>query len=158
LLKGSLSGFPKGLGFGTGLKAPFRSYYRAVKEPFTAKQQAQHVQRGFVCLAAVEIRTGAENGTFTLHAAQLYVPNWCPTPGCPSDEVVSVKLQECPQILTDNSGIESDCALYAYEGHCPNCHAPRSGGFGYHIDGDKTFSPPGIGWLFNAGRLVEGRA
>jgi hypothetical protein len=129
-----------------------------MKEPFAAEQQARHVQSGFVSLAAVEIRTGAESGTFTLHVAQRYAPNLCPTPGCPSDEVVSVKFQECPQIITDNSGIESDLMLYAYRGHCPNCHAPRSGGFGYYIGGNKTFSTPGIGWLFNAGRLVERRA
>jgi hypothetical protein len=121
--------------------------------PFTPEQKAQHARDGFICLAGAEI-SGAEDGAFHLHILELFVPaKWCPTPACTSDRVEAVRLVGTPGIITDS--VEHDLLLFVYEGHCPECHAPHSGGFGYYSDGRKTpFTTPGKGWLFNAGKLV----
>jgi hypothetical protein len=125
--------------------------YIMSEAPFTPEQEAQHARDGFVCLAAAEIR-GAEDGTFHLHILKLFVPTeWCPTPACTSDRVEAVRLMGSPSIITDRR--EHDLLLFAYEGHCSKCHVHHSGGFGYYSDGsNKPFT--GIGWLFNAGKLV----
>jgi len=141
--------------FAACVNGPLFRIFKEMEAPFTAEQQAQHIQSQFLCLAAAEIRQGTEHGTFHLHILELFgQTKWCPTPDCLNKEVVSLKFIGSPQIIHDYSGRENDLMLYAYEGYCPKCRAPRSGGFGYYSNGNKDFTTPGTGWLFNAARLV----
>ena len=120
-----------------------------MEAPFTPEPEAQHAQSGLVWLGWAEIRDGPKNGTFSLHAVELVVPKWCPTPACTSTEVELVKLIEPSQIIYDRSGVRHDLLLYAYEGHCPACHVTRLGRLGRYMDGTSP-TIPGPVWLFNA--------